>query len=151
MLDRQAESKEQTETLARIKTNTGFRYQALRFIVSGGVNTAVTYAIYLILLNFANYTLAYSMAFAIGIALAYVLNVFFVFRADHSLKKAALFPVIYLIQYGMNVAILHVTVERLAISPKIALVIGIAITLSVTFFLSRSLLGVASAKKDGSQ
>jgi putative flippase GtrA len=145
----QTASKDKTETLARFKKEAGLRYQALRFLVSGGVNTIVTYAIYLAMLRFIDYTPAYTIAFVIGIALAYVLNAVFVFRTDHSLKKAAFFPVIYLIQYGVNVAILHVAVERFSVLPSLALVISIAISLPLTFFLSRYLFTSASTNTDG--
>ena len=47
---------------------------AVRFLASGGLNTLVTYIAYLVLLHWLPYQQSYSIAFASGIALAYVLN-----------------------------------------------------------------------------
>ena len=54
----------------------------IRFVFTGGVNTAVTYFIYLLLLQVLNYQVSYTIAFVSGIAIAFLLNKLFVFKTD---------------------------------------------------------------------
>lgn len=44
-----------------------------RYLVAGGVNTAVTYALYLVLLRHIDYRWAYVVAFVAGVLLSFVL------------------------------------------------------------------------------
>ena len=57
------------------------------------------------LLRFVLYRTSYSLAYIIGVVLSYFLNRVFVFRSNRGLSTAALFPVVYLIQYlaGLSV------------------------------------------------
>jgi putative flippase GtrA len=104
----------------------------LRFLFSGGFNTAVTYALYLLLLLFLPYWLSYSIAFAAGIVLAYFLGRYFVFGRRHQGSRAMAFPLIYLAQYGIGLAIayLWVTVGRMPAgwAPLLALTVTIPMT-----------------------
>lgn len=47
--------------------------EALRYLAAGGANTAVTYALYLALLQWLDYRLAYALAFACGVGLSFLL------------------------------------------------------------------------------
>ena len=51
-----------------------------RFIVSGGLNTFVTYLIYLGLLFILDYRVSYTISYIFGIFISYWLNVKFVFH-----------------------------------------------------------------------
>ena len=77
----------------------------VRFLLSGVFNTATTYGLYPVLLRFVLYRTSYSLAYIIGVVLSYFLNRVFVFRSNRGLSTAALFPVVYLIQYlaGLSV------------------------------------------------
>ena len=55
-----------------------------RFVAAGVVNTAASYAIYLLLLPFVDYQLAYAIAYVAGIATQYVLHSRFVFAQPMS-------------------------------------------------------------------
>ena len=89
--------------------------EALRFLISGGINTAVTYLLYLALLPGLGYWPAYSVAFVTGIVTSYFLNTRFVFRVRTSARRAAAFPLVYLAQYLFGLAVLHVSVRWLAV------------------------------------
>ena len=54
------------------------------FLVVGAVNTALTYVLFLVLARYTHYWTAYTIASLLGIALSYVLNALFVFKARHS-------------------------------------------------------------------
>lgn len=105
--------------------------------MSGGVNTALTYGMYLFLLTLIPYRWSYTISYISGIFLAYFLNRFFVFKSHRGLSSAVLVPLIYLVQYSLSLAILWWWVEVLDLEEKVAPLIAIAITLPVTFILSR--------------
>lgn len=109
----------------------------LRFLVSGGANTAATYLLYLALLQLLPYWLSYAVAFVAGIALAYVLNRLFVFGAPRSERKAALLPLVYLVQYLVGAAIVYGWVDMLGLHAALAPAASIAITIPLTFLASR--------------
>lgn len=58
-----------------------------RFIVSGGLNTAITYGIYLALLQLMPYQFSYTIAYVSGITISYVLSRSYVFRSHYSLRS----------------------------------------------------------------
>ncbi|MFI3048894.1 hypothetical protein ALP72_00269 [Pseudomonas coronafaciens pv. coronafaciens] len=108
-----------------------------RFLMSGGFNTALTYGLYLILLMFLSYKISYTISYVTGILLAYVLNRFFVFKSHQGMRSVVLLPLIYAIQYGLSLVILWCWVEKLALDERLAPLAAIALTLPVTFFLSK--------------
>lgn len=118
----------------------GIRGQALRFLVSGAANTAASYLLYLALQLAMPYQAAYAISFAAGIALAYALNVRFVFRATHTRAKALAFPLVYLFQYVAGALLLALLVERLGVAQELAPLVVVAVTIPVTFVLTRMLL-----------
>ncbi len=114
--------------------------QFFRFLIVGGINTAFSYGLYLLLLRFLAYLPAYSIAYCAGIVFSYFLNVLFVFKKRVSLKSFLKFPFVYLIQYLLGASTLWLLVGKLGISPELAMIGGIIITIPVTFLASRFLL-----------
>lgn len=108
-----------------------------RFIISGGLNTALTYTIYLGLLQVLSYHISYTVAYLSGIALAYALNRFFVFEGHRGLWSIAALPLIYLAQYLFGLILIWVCVEKLAVSDVVAPLLVIMISVPFTYFLSR--------------
>ncbi len=120
--------------------NLPLEHEALRFLISGAINTAATYAIYLALLPLLGYSVAYSIAYVIGIVLAYVLNTRFVFRVTQNVRGMLLFPLVYIVQYLVGIITLHVAVREFDVPQKFALLASIAVSVPVTYLLSRFLL-----------
>ena len=116
------------------------RIMFFRFLLAGGVNTAVTYGVYLIFLQVASYQVSYAIAYVFGILLAYLLNLLFVFKAKSSLQKVFRYPLIYLVQYILGAVLLFVFVSVLDLSNIIAPIIVIASLLPVTFFMNKKIL-----------
>ncbi|KTC60986.1 GtrA family protein [Pseudomonas savastanoi] len=108
-----------------------------RFLMSGGFNTALTYGIYLVLLMFVSYKISYTISYVTGILLAYILNRFFVFKSHQGLRSVILLPLIYAIQYCLSLVILWCWVEKLQFDERLAPLAAIALTLPVTFILSK--------------
>jgi putative flippase GtrA len=108
-----------------------------RFILSGGLNTAITYGIYLFLLQQTSYQISYSIAYVSGIAISYLLNRAFVFQGHRGLRSILLFPLVYLTQYGFGMLVLWLWIEIAGLSDKLAPLVVVAVTLPVTYILSR--------------
>ena len=115
-------------------------HEGARFLLAGALNTAATYAVYLLLLSVLGYTLAYSLAFILGILIAYAMNSRYVFRVATSLRTFALFPLVYAAQYLVGVAALRIAVVEFGVAQKYALIASIAVTVPMTFLLNRLLL-----------
>ena len=111
--------------------------EGLRFLIAGGINTLLSYLIYLALLRFASYLIAFSISFAAGIFIAYALNAGFVFRTGFSLAKMAKFPALYVIQYLAGLLLLRVLIGSLGIDERIAPLINVALLTPLTFMINR--------------
>jgi len=116
----------------------------LRFLISGGVNTAATYAAYLVLLKYTGYRVAYTTAYVFGIILAFFINRLFVFQTHRGWRSVALFPLVYLAQYLVSMAVVWIWVEELLLPKEVAPLIAIVVTVPLTFVLSRYVFGVKS-------
>lgn len=113
---------------------------AIRFLASGVLNTIATFGLYWFLLLWVHYQVAYAVSYVAGIALGYMLNVKFVFGVRHSLRKAVLFPFVYLINYICGAGVVALVVNVLRWDARAAPLIAILLTLPLTFLLTRRLL-----------
>ena len=111
-----------------------------RFLVAGAINTALTYALYLILLGPLGYFFAYSVAYVVGIGVSYLLASRFVFGTGTTLAGLFKYPFVYVAQYLVGTSVLWLCVEWVGIRQEFALVASIAATVPVTFALSRRVL-----------
>lgn len=108
-----------------------------RYLLSGGFNTLVTYGVYLLLLQALPYKTSYTIAYIGGIFLSYILNRYFVFKSDRGVKSLFLFPVVYLAQYLISLIIIWLWIEKLNLDERAAPILAIAITVPMTFILSK--------------
>ena len=108
-----------------------------RFLVSGAINTAVTFGIYLLFLPVFSYPISYSIAYVIGIGVAYFLNRAFVFRAHQGARSALLLPLVYVAQYGIGILMLWLLIDQLKLSEEIAPLVVIVVTIPLTYLLTR--------------
>lgn len=108
-----------------------------KFLISGGVNTILTYVVYIFLLMFLPYVVSYTMSYIFGVVCAYISNRFFVFKKHQGLKSVALLFLIYIIQYVLGVLILWFWVEQLGFAARLAPLVAIIVTVPVTYVLSK--------------
>lgn len=108
-----------------------------RFLLSGALNTLLTYALYLLLLDTLGPRWSYTAAFVSGIVLAYVLNRVFVFKAHTGWRSAVAMPLIYALQFGLGLAAVEVWIAWLHWPETLAPLCAIAVTLPCTYLLSR--------------
>lgn len=111
----------------------------VRYLAMGGVNTAITYVAYLLILPFMNYQVAYGLTYVMGVFTSYALNARFVFRQPLDWRKALQFPIVFIVQYVLAALFLELFV-RLGMSAELAGLVSIAPTVPITFLISRFLL-----------
>ena len=114
--------------------------EGLRFVLVGLANTGFTYLIYLALLTWIRYELAYVLAYVVGIGTSYLMNAAFVFRQPLSWRGALTFPTVYIVQMVLGTLLLKALVEFAGIAESVAPLIVVAASLPVTFLMSRFVL-----------
>ena len=121
--------------------------QFARFLLGGIGNTLATYALYLALLTILDYRLAYTAAYASGVLLAYWIGLRFVFRERGSWSKLSRFPLVYGVQYILGVAVVVAVVDGLGVPASLGPIAAVAVSIPVTFLLSRWVLTSAPAER----
>lgn len=111
----------------------------LRFLFAGGLNTLLTYVLYLVLMQFMPYWAAYSISFAAGIVLAYVMNRLFVFGQHRGAISVIGLPAVYGIQYLTGMFLLWLWVAVAGLDARLGPLVVVAATVPLTFVLTRYL------------
>jgi len=112
-------------------------YKFIYFIWWGGINTLLTYTIYLCLNLILNYKLAYFLSYFIGILCSYHFNSNKVFKVGYSVKTFLFYPVLYLSQFGFSFLLLYVSINKLQINENIAPLLVIAFLFPITYLLNK--------------
>lgn len=110
---------------------------AARFVAGGAFNTLATWLVYLVLLQWVHYAVAYTCAYAIGIVLAYALNRYVVFRRAGGRLGPVLVAAIYIGQYFAGMALVALWIRGLGGAPAFAPLFAVAVTLPLTYVLNR--------------
>jgi putative flippase GtrA len=110
------------------------------FLVGGGLNTALTWGVYLLLERFVSYQAAYLVAYALGIAFSYVFNARFVFRTALSWRSAMAYPLVYIVQYVAAALLLRIFVEYLGLPKAYAPLIVTVVMIPATYVMSKLVL-----------
>jgi putative flippase GtrA len=113
------------------------RATGVKFLMTGIINSGLTYLIYLLLLFVLNYRVAYLLSFVSGIAIALVLNSKFVFKTALTLRKASGFVAAYGLQLLVGILVLQLLVEHNTVSTSIAPLCVMVITVPLSFLMSR--------------
>ena len=88
--------------------------QLVRFLLVGGINTVLTGAIFVGLSSMIAPTLAYAIAFAIGIAFAAIVTPRAVFRAEASTIQRLRYVAWYLTVFAVGLILVYVLHDRLS-------------------------------------
>lgn len=110
------------------------------FLLCGAANTGLTYALYASFLLLMPYKISYSLAYVCGIFISYFLNSQFVFKQPVTLTKFLKYPAVYIVQYGLGIIILYICIDILGISKWLAPLLVIAVSLPVTFVISKLII-----------
>lgn len=111
--------------------------EVFRFALGAVLNVVVGYGSYLLLLHWLQYVVAYAIAYVIGITVSYVFNAVIVFRQPMRARAALSYPLVYIVQFLLGVALLKVLVDVLHIPVWLGPLLVSVLTLPVTFVMSR--------------
>lgn len=120
--------------------STGVIKDGLRFLIGGGLNTAISYLAYLFFLLFTHYQIAYALSWAMGlliIVVFYPSKVFF--GSKNSWKKTAILIGQYLLVFFCGLQCLKVLVVHAEMSEQLAALFTMALTTVLNFLLMRLL------------
>ena len=110
-----------------------------RFVIVGILNTGISYLFYLGFLLLMPYIWAYTLTYAFGIFLGYLLNTLWVFKVPPRLYTLATYPLTYGLNYIFGVSILWFFVEILNLPKEIAPLIVVAISVPVMYLITKAL------------
>jgi len=116
------------------------RARFVRYLLAGLANTAASYALLIVLMQWTGYVVAYTLAYVLGIALGYWLQTRFVFRVPLHWRTALAFPLGYVAQYVAGVIVLGLLVERLGTTPELAAFIVIVMNVPLGYVVNRYVL-----------
>lgn len=108
-----------------------------RFVIAGATNTGITYVLYLALLQFMPYVAAYSVTYLAGIALGYVLNAYVVFKERPTAKSAAMYPLVYVLNYLLGLSLLYALVELMGVPREMAPLLVIAVSVPIMYLATK--------------
>jgi putative flippase GtrA len=111
-----------------------------RYLLAGAANTAVSYVLLAVALQWLHYLLAYTLAYAAGIVLAYMLQSRYVFRVPLRWRSALRFPLVYVVQYVIGVAVLAALARMVSWPAWLTALVVIVVTVPIGFMLSRVVL-----------
>lgn len=115
-------------------------WRVLRFLCAGGFNTVISFGLYVILLRFFSYIVAYTISYFFGIVISYFVSVRFVFRGKGGLLKFLFYPLIYGLQYVVGVLLLSYIVRGWGVPDTWAPLFVVVLTLPMTYVLTYILL-----------
>lgn len=108
-----------------------------RYVLSGIINTAIGYAVFLICLHVFEWkaTTSNGASYAIGLLSAYMMNLMFVFeKSRHSIETIARFLAGFAIAYLINLAALEFFIRKIGLPAEIAQIFAMA-SYTISFYL----------------
>ncbi|WP_167762122.1 GtrA family protein [Blastococcus sp. CT_GayMR20] len=118
--------------------------QALRFLLVGGLNTAVTVVLLAVLARVIDPSLAYSIVYAAGLVFTTVMTNRYVFSADRSWSRMAAFVAWYLAVYGVGLAVVHALDSTHRWSSLVLALATVAVTAPLSFLGGRLIFASAT-------
>jgi putative flippase GtrA len=119
------------------RSETALLRRIVKFAMTGGLTTAVSYVIWILLLKLVGYAIATVLAWIAAVALGFVINRRFTFGIAGPERRAAdfgLFVVGALGQLAIGEVSYYVTIGRLGMAPTPAFLITLVLNTSFGFF-----------------
>ena len=105
------------------------------FVLVGALNTICNGVLFLVLLLFLHYGVAYTITFVSGIACGYVLNSGLVFESEFSKRSAIRFVTVYVAQYFWGFTVLALLIDGLHAPSYVAVAIFVVTSAPFAFLL----------------
>jgi putative flippase GtrA len=115
----------------------GYRVKSLKFLIVGGINTALGYALYVALIRAGlHYNLALILAYIVGILTGYLMNRHLTFashvRTHHSFLK---YWATYIGVYVLNLILLNLIVGLKLLDPMFGQLLALGAVTLMSFLL----------------
>ncbi len=110
-----------------------------RFLLVGGSNTAITLALFVLLQQWLDPTLAYTVVFALGLAYTTAMTARVVFGARLVWRTALGFAAWYLLVYGVGLLVVQTLHAVWAPSGVVTALLTVAVTAPLSFLGGRLL------------
>jgi putative flippase GtrA len=114
--------------------------QFLKFIICGLINFFCSYLIYLFLLIFVHYQIAFLLSFISGILISSCLNISFTFSQKMSRKLFIQLCTLYLVQYIFSFFLLWFFVNVFCCNQRMAPFILVIVCAPINFLLNRKII-----------
>lgn len=111
-----------------------------RFVVVGVSNLAVYYACYLLLHLVMPYLAAHVLAYLVSVVSSFFLTTRFTFRVAPTARRAAVFPLVYLVNIVVTSVMIVVMVQGFGVGERIAPLVSAALAVPLSFLTARVLL-----------
>lgn len=107
----------------------------IKFTIVGFSNTVITFFVFSITFKFLNihYLIASSLGYTTGLINSYFGNLRWTFKTNHSNKIFINFILVNIIALFINLLVMYILVEKMAINEFIAQIVAICIALVVNF------------------
>lgn len=114
----------------------------IKFVVVGGINTAVYYLCYLIGLHGLNlhYLVAHVIAIVISVVGSFFLNSYYTYKVRPTWKKFFLFPLTQLVNITVTAILLIILVDFLHLNRNLAPLAAVVVTIPITFIVTGRVL-----------
>lgn len=123
----------------KLKSKTVIK-DGIRFLIGGGLNTAISYLAYLFFLLFTSYQIAYALSWVVGLLIIVIFYPSKVFvGSQNSWKKTALLIGQYVLVFFCGLECLKALVVYAGVSEQVAALFTMAITTILNFLLMRLL------------
>ncbi|WP_457619050.1 GtrA family protein [Lutibacter sp.] len=114
-------------------------YQSIKFVIVGGINTGITYAIYVALIYIGlHYSIALSLLYIIGIVSGYFMNRYWTFASHKQCHRSFIkYSSSYVIIYFINLLLLALLVNNGLMEAVLAQLVILVITTIISFFIQK--------------
>lgn len=113
-----------------------------RYTVAGIINTTVGYIVFLITFDLfkVSASVSNSVSYAVGLVIAYILNLLFVFRnSEHSNQAVIRFFAGFFVAYLVNLAVLNLAIDAGSLKPEYAQILAMG-SYTISFYLINKFL-----------
>lgn len=121
----------------KVMTSSERKTEAIRYVIVGGIATAIQYGCYLSLVEFSLLSAIAStiVSYCISLLANFLLSSFFTFRTRPNAKKATSFVTSHLVNMGLQVALVALSTNF--IDQNYAILPAMLICIPANFFLVR--------------
>lgn len=122
-------------------TRHGLRGQAIRYVLVGGTNTVLTYALFIGLGLVIPPGIAFTVAYMIGLLWVVFGSSKLVFQSDNSPKRLVTFALWYLLIYAVGQFLVQLIAPKGVEALLLTSLVVVVITTPLTFFGGRFIFG----------